>query len=179
MASPKEAQQTLVKRYHDKNNAVAWQKYQLAHKPEVKGDNGWIKEENAYTQAMLNPKKKRDAKNEDPITHPHHKKLNEQQNTQQNQTNSQAMANAWMPDQQWTHMEVEHAQGSGITHLYPANIEVVVHGSKVREGMIWQWGERGSVFWGSRSSSFGGNVLLGWHTTQKKKKWVGITRSML
>ena len=43
---------------------------------------------------MLNPKKKRDAKNEDPITHPHHKKLNEQQNTQQNQTNSQAMANA-------------------------------------------------------------------------------------
>ena len=39
-------------------------------------------------------------------------------------------------------MEVEHTQGSGTTNLYPANIGVVGHGSKVREGMVWQWGER-------------------------------------
>ena len=54
------------------------QEYQLAHKPEVKGDKGWIKEEKAHTQAIPILKKKRDAKNEDPMTHPHHKELNEQ-----------------------------------------------------------------------------------------------------
>ena len=52
---------------------LAWQKHQLAHRPEVKGDMGRIKEEKAHTQAMPNLKKKWDAKNEDPRTHPHHK----------------------------------------------------------------------------------------------------------
>ena len=58
-------------------------------------------------------------------------------------------------------MEVEHAQGSGTTNLYPTNTGMVGHGSKVREGMVWRWEEIGSLFWDSRSSFFGGNVLLG------------------
>ena len=33
-------------------------------------------------------------------------------------------------------MGAEHAQGSGTTHLYPANTGVVGHGSDVREGMV-------------------------------------------
>jgi len=40
MASPEEAQQIQVKRYHGKNNAVTWQEYRSAHKPEVRGDRG-------------------------------------------------------------------------------------------------------------------------------------------
>ena len=48
MAGPKEAQQAQVKWYHGRSNAVAWQEYQLTHKPKVKGDRGWIKEEMAH-----------------------------------------------------------------------------------------------------------------------------------
>ena len=33
-------------------------------------------------------------------------------------------------------MEVEHAQGSDTTHLYPANTGVVGHGLEVREDMV-------------------------------------------
>ena len=68
---------------------------------------------------------------------------NEQQNTQ---TSLQAMTNAWAADKFWTHMEVEHAQGLSTTNLYQANIGVVGHGSEVREGMIWRWGEGGAYF---------------------------------
>ena len=49
----------------------------------------------------------------------------------------QAMANTLAADRPWTHMKVEHAQGSGITHLYLANIGTVGHGSKVRKGEVW------------------------------------------
>ena len=28
-----------------------------------------------------------------------------------------------------------------LTNLYPTNTRVVDHGSEVREGMVWQWGE--------------------------------------
>ena len=78
MAGTEGAQQTQVKWYHGKNNAAAWQEYQLAHKPEVKENKGWIKEKKAHTQAIPSPKKKRDANNEDLITHPCHKELNKQ-----------------------------------------------------------------------------------------------------
>ena len=47
----------------------------MTHKLKVKGDKGWIKEEKAYAQAIPNLKKKRDEKNEDPMTHPSHKEL--------------------------------------------------------------------------------------------------------
>ena len=53
------------------------------------------------------------------------------------------------------------ALDSGTTNLYPTNIGAVGHESKVRKGVVWQWGEGGSLFWGSCPSSFGGNVLLG------------------
>ena len=43
-------------------------------------------------------------------------------------------------------MGVEHAQGSGTTHLYLANTSVVSHEPEVREGMGWWWGEGGSLF---------------------------------
>ena len=59
--------------YHSRNNAVAWQEHQPTHKQEVKGDIGQIKEEKAYTQEMLSPKKKWATKNENPRTHPRHK----------------------------------------------------------------------------------------------------------
>ena len=41
------------KGYYSKNNAVAWQEHQLAHEQVMKEDMGRIKEEKAYTQAML------------------------------------------------------------------------------------------------------------------------------
>ena len=47
------------------------------------------------------------------------------------------MANARTADKPWIHMEVEHAQGSSTTHLYPANTKVVGYGSEIREGMVW------------------------------------------
>ena len=41
---------------------------------------------------------------------------------------------------------MEHTQGPSTTNLYPANIGVVDHESKVSEGMIWRWGEGGANF---------------------------------
>ena len=86
MAGLEEAQRIQVKRYLDRNNVVAWQEYQLAHKSEVREDKGWIKEEKAHAQALPSPKKKWDVKNEDPMTHPRHNRLNKQQNMHQDQT---------------------------------------------------------------------------------------------
>ena len=37
--------------------------------------------------------------------------------------------------------EVEHTQSPSTTDLYLTHIGVVGHGSEVREGMVWQWGE--------------------------------------
>ena len=58
-------------------------------------------------------------------------------------------------------MGVKHAQDLGTTNLHPANTGVVGHESEVKEAVVSQWGEEESLLWGSRSSSFGGNVLLG------------------
>ena len=51
-----------------------------------------------------------------------------------------------MADKPWTHMGVEHAQGSGTTHLYPATTGAIGHGSEVREGIVWWWEEWESLF---------------------------------
>jgi len=51
-------------------------------------------------------------------------------------------------------------KGLCTTYLHPTNTGEVGHRLEVRECVIWRWGERGSLFWGSRLSSFGGNVLL-------------------
>ena len=49
--------------------------------------------------------------------------------------------------------------------------------SEYKSGGSWVRGKKGydlaverreNLLWGSRSGSLGGNVLLGWHTTQKK-----------
>ena len=35
---------------------------------------------------------------------------------------------------------------SSITYLYPANTEEVGYRSKVKEGVVWRWGEEGAYF---------------------------------
>ena len=37
-------------------------------------------------------------------------------------------------------------QGLGTTYLYPTNTGEVSHGSEVREGVVWWWGEEGAYF---------------------------------
>ena len=37
--------------------------------------------------------------------------------------------------------ELEQAQGPNTTSLYPANTKMVSHGSEIRGGMVWRWGE--------------------------------------
>ena len=39
-----------------------------------------------------------------------------------------------------------HTQGLGTTYLYPTNTEEVGHGSEVRKGVVWRWGEKGAYF---------------------------------
>ena len=41
-----------------------------------------------------------------------------------------------------SYTKLEHAQGPNTTGLYLANIGVMGHGSEVRGGMVWRWGER-------------------------------------
>ena len=70
---PRGSTSNKVKRYHGKNNVVVWQEHKLAHGQGMKEDIGWIKEEKVHTQAMSNPKKEWDIKNEDLKAHPRHK----------------------------------------------------------------------------------------------------------
>ena len=37
-------------------------------------------------------------------------------------------------------------QGLGTTYLYSANTGEVGHRLEVRKGVVWRWGERGSLF---------------------------------
>ena len=37
-------------------------------------------------------------------------------------------------------------QGSSTNYLYPANTREMGHGSEVREGVVWRWGEGGAYF---------------------------------
>ena len=46
-------------------------------------------------------------------------------------------------------------KGLGTTNLYPANTRVVGHGSEVREGIVWRWGE------GKAYSGVPTQILLG------------------
>ena len=75
---------------HGKGNEAAWQKCQSTHKE----DKGQIEEGKTYAQAKSNPGRKQDTKNEDPITHPRHKRLRMSGIMgSKDQTSPQAMAN--------------------------------------------------------------------------------------
>ena len=50
---------------------------------------------------------------------------------------------------------------------------------KGKRGCGLAMGRRRSLFCGFRLSSFGGNVLLRWHSTQKRQTWAEITRCIL
>ena len=72
------------------------------------------------------------------MTYPHHRRLRmSSRMCNKDQTNPQTMANTWTTDRPWTHMKVEHAQGSGTTHFYLANTGAMGHRSEVREGVVW------------------------------------------
>ena len=43
-------------------------------------------------------------------------------------------------------MRVKHAKGLDTTYLYPTNTGEVGHRSKVREGVVWRWGEGGAYY---------------------------------
>ena len=91
MAGPKEVQQAQTKMKHGKGNEAAWKKCQPIHKE----DKGWIEEGKAHVQAKPSPGRKQDTKNEDPVTHPRHKRLRMSGRTGNKvQTSPQAMANA-------------------------------------------------------------------------------------
>ena len=58
-----------AKRYRSRCNAVAWQEHQPAHEHKIKRDMDQVKEGKINTQAIPSPKKRWDAKNENPKTH--------------------------------------------------------------------------------------------------------------
>ena len=55
---PKSNKANKGKGYPSRNNAVAWHEHQPSHGQGMKGNMGQIKEEKAYTQAVLSTKKK-------------------------------------------------------------------------------------------------------------------------
>ena len=68
-----------------------------------------------------------------------------------------------------------------LKHHLPITSQYRGGGSRVwgKRGCGLAVGRRGEPIWGSHSNFFGRNILLGWHTTQKRQTWVGITRCML
>ena len=75
-----------------------------------------------------------------------------------------------MVDKSWTHIGVEHAQGSDTTHLYLAATGTVGHKSEIREGMIWRWGDGKSLFWDSSSKLFWRKCPVGMTYHLKEEK---------
>ena len=55
------------------------------------------------------------------------------------------------------YMKVKQMQGLDTTNLYLANIRVVGHGSEVKEGMVWRWGE-GKVYSRVPTQTFLGEI---------------------
>ena len=137
-----------------RSSAVAWQAHQPSPQTqEIKGHRLGRKER-ACTQAMPSLK---NVESTSPNTNVSFtlQKLNSYQNVQQNQTNVEVMANAWRPEsngfkRKWSmHIEPRH-------HLpIPSQYKEVGHRSGVWEGVVWRWGEGGSLFLGSRSNLFG------------------------
>ena len=70
-------------------------------------------------------------------------------------------------------MEVEHAQGLGITYLYLANTGEVGHKFEVREGVVWQWGEGGEPILGFLFKLFWGKcpTRMTYHPKKANMRW--------
>ena len=83
------------------------------------------------------------------------------------------MANSCTADKPWTHMEVEHAQGSGTTHFYLANIGEMGHGSEVKKGMVLAVGRREKPILGFPLKLFWGKCPAGmtYHPEDGKMSW--------
>ena len=126
-----------------------------------KGNKGRIEEERDRAQARRSPGRKRNAKNEDPDS-PMPQKVKNKQKKCTARPDRLTDNGKCMNDRQTMDL---HGSGACIrlkhTHLYLANTGMVGHGLEVREGMVWWWGEGGSLLWDSCSSSFGGDILLG------------------
>ena len=61
-----------------------------------------------------------------------------------------------------------YTKDQGTTYLYLANTWEVGHGSMYSEGVVWWWGEREGLFWGSRSNFFGERCPAGMTSHQKE-----------
>ena len=87
----------------------------------------------------------------------------------------------WQMREQWTSFWRTRKWSMRKTQALPTYTQPIqkwwVMGRR-KERVWFGSGRRESLFWDSCSDSFGGDVLLGWHTTQKKDGWVGTTRCM-
>ena len=134
----------------------------------------WVKERKTHNQARPSPWKKQAIKNECSKTNSHHKRLRmSAKHTDKPPSHGKCMSSRQTLD---THGS---AACTGLRHHQPEP-------SQYRSGGLWVKSKRGhSLAVGRRGEpilgfllKLGGNVLLGWHATQKRERWVRITRCM-
>ena len=72
-----------------------------------------------------------------------------------------------------SHGSEAHTQGSGTTYLYLANTGEVGHRSKVREGVVWWWGEGGEPILGFSLKLFWEKYSAGvtYHPKEANMSW--------
>ena len=58
-------------------------------------------------------------------------------------------------------MEVEYAQDSNTTYMYPVNTRKMSYEFEVREGVVWWWGKEGELILGFPLKFFWGKYPAG------------------
>ena len=133
----------------------------------------WAEWGKAHNQVKPSPRREWAIENEESESSPRHKK---------SRTGGRMCREASRP---WQTQRASfwHTQKLSTRKVHASPIctqpiqKVVGHRLEVR-GYGLAVGRKENLFWDSCSGSFGGDVLLGWHTTQKKQGWAGTTRCM-
>ena len=151
MAGPKRLSQIEAKQLCSKNERVVWQKMVAGKKV------GWRKSKPTVKQGPT-------------LNRESHKGKGNHKIVKNGQQTTQANHGRHMSSRQILDIHGREARARLRPHrLVPSQYRTRWgHGSEVRgHGLAVERGK--NLFWGSCSGSFGGSVLLGWHTTQRGK----------
>ena len=135
----------------------------------------WVEGGKAHDQAKAQPRKEQALKNEKPKNSSCHKKprmvakcVDKPPNHNEHVSSRQILD--VHGNEAYARSRHHQPIPSQYRRWWSHESEVRGHGLAVGEGE--------NLFWGSCSGSFGGNVLLGWHATQRKQGWAETTRCM-
>ena len=131
--------------YHSRNNAIAWQEHWLAYK---KWKETWAelkKRRPTPKQCLAQRRNEMQRMKTQELIHTTRVKQTPKCATKSNKliSNGTRMNTKKAMDSYGSGARI---QGSSTTYLYPANTNEVGHGSEIRTGVVWRWGEGWAYF---------------------------------